>query len=252
MRAIEHAVNITRAVRKEKIEFPVDIVAPGLRSAEMSRTLIIGASGGIGSALKEAAKGQVTGLSRSADGLDLTDERSVEAALAGLSGPYDQIIVATGALVIDGAEPEKTLRGVTSDALQAQYLLNAIGPMMVLKHGVHLLPKDRRSVFAVLSARVGSIGDNRMGGWYSYRAAKAGLNQLIHSAAIELARSHKQSICVCLHPGTVATPFTAAYAGRHKTVPPHEAAANLLSVLEGLTPADTGRFFDYSGAQVPW
>lgn len=218
----------------------------------MTNTLIIGASGGIGRALSDAAGGEVTGLSRSADGLDLTDEASIEAALSALDGPYARIIVATGALVIDEAEPEKTLRSATPEALMAQYQLNAIGPLMVLKHAQHLLPKNQRSVFAVLSARVGSIGDNRMGGWYSYRAAKAGLNQLIHSAAIELSRSHKQSICVCLHPGTVATPFTAAYAGRHKTTPPEEAAANLLSVLDGLSPTDTGRFFDYSGAEVPW
>lgn len=221
----------------------------------MNRALIVGASGGIGAALGDhlrEAGFDVTGLSRSADGLDLTDETSIARLMGGLEGQFDLIIVATGALVIDGAQPEKTFRTASPQALLAQYHVNAIGPLMVLKHSAHLLPKDRRSVFAVLSARVGSIGDNRMGGWYSYRAAKAGVNQLIHSAAIELSRSHKQAICVCLHPGTVATPFTAAYASRHQTQPAPDAAASLLAVLDGLGPEQTGGFFDYAGKEIPW
>ena len=130
--------------------------------------------------------------------------------------------------------------------------VNALGPMLVLKHGLRLLPKDAPAVFAALSARVGSIGDNNIGGWHSYRAAKAALNQLIHGAAIEMKRTHKQVTAVCLHPGTVETPFTAKYAGRHKTVPASEAAANLVNVIEGLTPAQSGGFFDYAGKEIPW
>jgi NAD(P)-dependent dehydrogenase (short-subunit alcohol dehydrogenase family) len=107
-------------------------------------------------------------------------------------------------------------------------------------------------VFAALSARVGSIGDNRIGGWYAYRAAKAALNQIVHTGAIELARSHRQAVCVALHPGTVATRFTEKYAGRHPTVAPEQAAANLLSVIDGLGPDQTGRFFDWAGTPVPW
>ncbi|MEQ3626058.1 MAG: SDR family NAD(P)-dependent oxidoreductase [Celeribacter sp.] len=221
----------------------------------MAKTLVIGASGGIGAALCTALRDagqQVTALSRRDTGIDLTDEASIRDALASLEPPYSQIIVATGALVIDGAEPEKTLRDLDPTALAAQYQLNAIGPALVLKHALRLLPRDERTVFAALSARVGSIGDNRLGGWYGYRAAKAGLNALIHGGAIEVARSHPQAICVCLHPGTVATEFTRAYAGRHPTVPPAEAAANLLRVMEGLTPADSGGFHDWAGATVPW
>ncbi|MBT5473980.1 MAG: C factor, cell signaling protein, partial [Rhodobacteraceae bacterium] len=101
-------------------------------------------------------------------------------------------------------------------------------------------------------ARVGSIGDNKIGGWYSYRAAKAALNQIIHTGAIELARTHKQAVCVALHPGTVQTPFTAKYLGRHPSVPAAQAALNLLSVLEGLGPDKTGQFFDWAGKPVPW
>ncbi|WP_299842011.1 SDR family NAD(P)-dependent oxidoreductase [uncultured Roseovarius sp.] len=221
----------------------------------MEKALIIGASGGIGSAIAAALKARgvaVTELSRRGDGLDVTDETSVAAALGGLAGPYDLIFVASGALEIDGAAPEKTLQSVTAQAMADQFAVNCIGPSLVLKHGMHLLPRKGRAVFAALSARVGSIGDNRLGGWYSYRTAKAALNQMIHTAAIELGRSHKDAICVCLHPGTVATDFTAKYAGRHKTVPPAEAAQNLLAVIDGLGTGDTGQFFDWAGKPVTW
>lgn len=224
-------------------------------SRVMDKALIIGASGAIGSALVAASESRgvaVTALSRSADGLDVTDEGSVEAALGRLEGPFDLVIVATGALEIDGAAPEKALREVTARAMMDQFALNCVGPSLVLKHAVRLLPRDRRAVFAALSARVGSIGDNRFGGWYSYRTAKAALNQMIHTGAIELARSHRAAICVALHPGTVASPLTEKYLGRHPAVAPGEAAENLLSVIGGLTPAETGQFFDWQGKRVPW
>lgn len=221
----------------------------------MDKALILGDTGGIGAATAKALRARgvsVTGLSRSRDGLDMTDESSIEAALATLDGPFDLIFVATGALEIDGAEPEKALSALSGKALADQYALNAIGPVLALKHAVPLLPRDRSAVFAALSARVGSIGDNRLGGWYSYRAAKAGLNALLHGASVELARSHKHLACVCLHPGTVATDFTTKYAGRHPTVAPDKAAARLLAVIEGLTAADSGRFYDYAGKEIPW
>lgn len=221
----------------------------------MENALIIGASGGIGAALSHAlaARGvAVTGLSRSADGLDITDEASVEARLGALTGPFDLVFVATGALELNGMGPEKSLKHITPDAMMDQFRLNCMGPALVLKHAVRLLPRDTRSVFAALSARVGSIGDNGYGGWYSYRTAKAALNQMVHTGAIELARSHKHAICVSLHPGTVETPLTEKYARGHPTVPASEAARNLLSVLDGLTPAETGLFFDWKGERVPW
>ncbi len=221
----------------------------------MGHTLIIGASGGIGSALAEAfdARGDiVTGLSRSEDGLDVTDEASVEAALGQLSGPFEHVLVTTGALEIDGAKPEKALKQVTAEAMLDQFALNCIGPSLVLKHAVRLLPRDRRAVFAALSARVGSIGDNGYGGWYSYRTAKAALNQMIHTGAIELSRSHRSAICVALHPGTVATAFTEKYLGRHPSVTPQEAAQNLVGVIDALTAEDTGLFYDWQGKRVAW
>ncbi len=221
----------------------------------MERALVIGDSGGIGRAVAQELAGRgasVVGLSRSRDGLDLTDEASIKAALATVQGPFDLIFVATGALVIDGAQPEKSLRQITPKALGDQFALNAAGPALVLKHAVPLLPRRASAVFAVLSARVGSIGDNRLGGWYAYRAAKAALNQLMHGAAVELARSHRQLCVACLHPGTVATSFTRDYADRHPTVSPQEAATRLVDVLAGLGPDQTGGFYDYAMAEIPW
>jgi len=221
----------------------------------MNRALVIGASGGIGGAVLgelEARGWTVEVLSRSHDGFDVTDEASVERGIGAVEGAFDLVFVATGALEIDGAEPEKTISAVTQKALVDQFALNAVGPFLVLKHGLHLLPKDRPATFAALSARVGSIGDNVIGGWASYRTAKAALNQLLHTAAIELRRSHKQAIVLALHPGTVETDFTAKYAGRHKTVPPGEAARNLVDVVERAGPEHTGRFFDYAFREIVW
>ena len=220
-----------------------------------ARVLVIGASGGIGAALAAACRSRgdaVTTLSRSADGFDVTDEAAVRSGLERLTSPVDAVIVATGALEIGGATPEKTIKAVTRKAMMDQFVLNAGGPALVLRHAEQLLPRDKRAVFAVLSARVGSIGDNRLGGWISYRSAKAAVNQIVHTAAIELRRSHPQSICVALHPGTVETAFTKKYVGRHPAVPASEAADNLLTVIDGLTPADSGGFFDWAGKAVAW
>jgi NAD(P)-dependent dehydrogenase (short-subunit alcohol dehydrogenase family) len=221
----------------------------------MDRFLIIGASGGVGSALSAelASQGvEVVGLSRSADGFDITDEAVVEAYLSALEGPFDGLIVASGALEIAGVAPEKTIRAVSAQAMADQFAVNAIGPALVLRHAGRLLPRAGRSVCAVLTARVGSIGDNRIGGWTSYRAAKAAANQIVHTTAIELARTHPELVCVALHPGTVETPFTAKYLGRHPAVPAAQAARNLVGVLTGLEPAQTGGYFDYAGEEIVW
>lgn len=216
--------------------------------------LVIGASGGIGSALAATlgASADVATLSRRDDGLDVRSQASVDAALGALPGPFDLILVATGALMVDGQRPEKALKEVSETSLRDQWEVNALGPALILRHAPRLLPRDRRAVVAVLSARVGSIGDNALGGWYGYRAAKAAVNQIVHTAAIEIARTHKQAICVALHPGTVATPFTRDFVSPRRATPPETAAANLLSVIDGLTPAQSGGFFDYAGRQVPW
>jgi NAD(P)-dependent dehydrogenase (short-subunit alcohol dehydrogenase family) len=220
-----------------------------------ARALVIGASGGIGAAMAAAlaARGdQVTGLSRRDDGLDVTDEASIARTISALQGPFQTVIVATGALVIDGARPEKTLKAVEAGGMAAQFALNAMGPMLVLKHALQVMPKDRPCRFAVLSARVGSIGENALGGWYSYRTAKAALNQLIHTAAIEVARSHPLAVLALLHPGTVDTPFTAAYQPAYEKLSPAQSAAALLGVLDQLIPAQSGGFFDYRGEVIAW
>jgi NAD(P)-dependent dehydrogenase (short-subunit alcohol dehydrogenase family) len=218
------------------------------------RSLVVGASGGIGSALVAAlqGRGEVVGLSRSRDGLEVTDEASVARVLGAVEGPFDLVVVATGALVIDGVGPEKTLRAVTAEALAAQFAVNAIGPALIMKHALRLLPRDRVARLAVLSARVGSIGDNQLGGWYGYRAAKAALNQLVRTAAIEARRTHPQSVFVSLHPGTVETGLAPALRAGHASVSPEVAAGNLLRVLDGLGPEQSGEFYDWKGEVVAW
>jgi nucleoside-diphosphate-sugar epimerase len=197
----------------------------------VARNLVIGVSGGIGGAVAAAlaARGEaVTGLSRSRDGLDVTDEASVARVLGALDAPFQRVIVATGALEIAGTGPEKSLRAVNPAALAAQFALNAAGPVLVLKHALRLMPRDAPARFAALSARV------------------------VHTAAIEIARTHRQAVVVCLHPGTVATAFGAAQRGSHPALAPEESAGHLLAVLDRLSPADTGGFFDWQGARVPW
>ena len=218
------------------------------------RALVIGASGGIGAALVTAlsARGEVVGLSRRGEGLDVTDEASVAAALGALQPGFDLIVVATGALMIGGVGPEKTLKAVTAEGLSRAFLVNAVGPALVMKHAVRLMRRDALCRMAVLSARVGSIGDNGLGGWYGYRAAKAALNQLVRTAAVEALRTHPQSVLVALHPGTVETGLAPDLRAGHPAVTPEVAAANLLRVLEGLGPSDTGGFFDWKGEVVPW
>lgn len=221
----------------------------------MKRALVIGASGGIGAAVADAlaATGaEVRRLSRRDDGFDITDEANIADTFHKISGDFDLIFLATGGLQIGGYGPEKSLRQISAAALSAQFALNAIGPALILKHALPMLPRDRPGRFGVISARVGSIGDNHLGGWYGYRAAKAALNQIVHSAAIEMARTHKQAICVALHPGTVKTALTADFTANRPAVSPAIAAMRLLKVLDGLTPSDTGGFFDWAGKVIPW
>ncbi|WEO71570.1 SDR family NAD(P)-dependent oxidoreductase [Agrobacterium vitis] len=222
--------------------------------------LVIGASGGIGSALcailgSDSACREVVTLSRRENGFDLMEEASIAACaerLAGQDQSFDLIICATGALTINGVGPEKAIKAVTSEAMAAQFALNAIGPALVLKYFTPLLVKNSRSLMGFLSARVGSIGDNRLGGWISYRASKAALNQIVHTSAIEIARSRPQSVIVSLHPGSVDTGLSANFAAGHERFAPDHSAGLLLSVLDILSPAQTGGFFAYDGSVIEW
>lgn len=219
------------------------------------RAIVIGASGGIGNAVAGALENrgaEVVRLSRSGTGLDLCREASIAEAASGLNGPFDLILDTTGALEIGGNGPEKTIAAIEPEAMTAQFAVNAIGPALLLKHFHPLLPREGRAVFATLSARVGSIGDNGLGGWISYRAAKAALNQIVRTAAIEIARKRPEAVIVALHPGTVQSALTRKYVGRHPSVPPEEAARNLLAVIDGLGPNESGGFFAWDGKAVPW
>lgn len=221
--------------------------------------MVIGASGGIGSALTRALQAhgtEVVGTSRTAlqghIALDLTDEGSIAAA-ARVVGPVDLVVVASGILAPPGSSPERSLRDLDAATLNTVMAVNAVGPALILRHFVPLLPKDRRAAVAMLGARVGSIGDNRLGGWYGYRASKAALAMIVRSAAIELARSHPRAFVCALHPGTVATALSEPFLSPRRTrevFTPEQAAQHLLAVLAGLTPHDSGGHFAWDGSLI--
>ena len=224
--------------------------------------VVIGATGGVGAALVDALQGEscfgrVLALSRrSAPPLDLLDEDSIArcASLAAGTGlPLRLVLDATGVLHSAGSQPEKTLQQISPAAMAQAFAINAIGPALLMKHFLPLLPRDGKSVFATLSAKVGSIGDNRLGGWYSYRASKAALNQLVHTAAIELRRRQPHAICISLHPGTVDTPLSQPFAKTGLNVVAAETAARrLLDVVDNLDADCSGGFFNHDGSPLPW
>jgi len=187
---------------------------------------------------------------------DLTDETSIaDAARLISAAPLDLVIVASGALTLeDGTGPERSLKQVKADTMSDLFAINTIGPALVAKHFLPLLPRDRSSVFAALSARVGSISDNRIGGWHSYRASKAALNMLIRNYAIEMGRTHKLASVIGLHPGTVDSALSEPFQGNlppGQLTAPADAANNLLHVLAKITPQDSGKVFDWKGEEVP-
>lgn len=220
--------------------------------------VIIGASGGIGSALcarlqQEPHVGEVIALSRSEGQIDLLDETSIEKAAQQLQGkPIQLLICATGVLDVDGHPPEKSLKQVDPDIMLREFSINAVGPALIAKHFLPLLDRKERAIVAFLSARVGSIEDNRLGGWISYRASKAALNQIVRTASIEYARTHPEIVLTAIHPGTVRTNLSKPYAGGHRTVSPDEAAASILSTLNALDPEESGTFIAYDGSAIPW
>lgn len=232
------------------------------------RAVVIGAGGGIGAALVQrlmadpgvahvsacARQPLASGIGHAQHALDITDEPSI-AAVASTIGAVDLVLVATGLLHGPGIQPEKTWRSIDPTALMELYRVNAVGPMLVAKHFLPLLPRQGRSLFAAISAKVGSIEDNRLGGWYGYRAAKAALNQLLKTAAIELVRTRPDAVVAALHPGTVTTRLSEPFRGgvsAESLVTPDISANNLLTVLGQLGPADSGGLFAWSGQRLPY
>lgn len=223
---------------------------------------VFGANGGIGQGLinqltAEGQFSQVLGFSRSGgSAFDITDEASIEQVVSEMRPYADRlrlVIDATGVLDGSGCFAEKTWRQLDAAAMAKTFAVNAIGPALLMKHVLPLLPTASRCVFATLSARVGSIGDNHLGGWYSYRASKAALNQLVRTAAIELRRTRPQAICVAVHPGTVATRLSERYTKAGLAVQsPATAAKRMLDMLENLKPEASGGFFDVFGRPITW
>ncbi|RUN75261.1 SDR family NAD(P)-dependent oxidoreductase [Sphingomonas sp. TF3] len=227
--------------------------------------VIIGASGGIGAALEaalidEATFEKVHGFARSRTGaqhLDLLDEASIAAAAAHVAkGPAPTlVIVATGLLHAGERGPEKAMRELDPAWLAETYAINAIGPALVAKHFLPIMPRTGRAVFAALSARVGSISDNKLGGWHGYRASKAALNMLMRGIAIEEKRRNDRTIVVTLHPGTVDTALSRPFQGNvqaGRLFTPDRAALQLLDTIEELKAPDSGKLFDFEGKEVPF
>ena len=228
--------------------------------------LVIGAGGGIGAAMlaqlgSDANFTRAVGLSRSSEvSIDYLHPDSIANAaqyVADLCGSANLqlrlLIVATGFLHGEQGQPERSFANLDAAYLDHVFKINTLGPALVMKHFLPLLPKTGRCVAGFLSARVGSIGDNALGGWYGYRASKAARNQLVKTASIELSRRNKDSICVSLHPGTVATELSQPFAKTGLNVrPARQAASDLLAVLAALTPLNTGTLIDYQGQTLPF
>ena len=231
-----------------------------------SMAVIIGSGGGLGAALlagleADASYTRVVGLSRSTEvSVNYLDESSIAGAAAFVASQCAAsdlelrlLVVATGFLHGEQGQPERSFSHLDSAYLEQVFKINTLGPALVIKHFLPLLPKTGRCVAGFVSAKVGSISDNALGGWYGYRASKAALNQLVKTAAIELKRRNTQSICVALHPGTVDTALSQPFAKTGlKVRPAKEAAADLLRVIHALTPVDTGALIDYHGQTLPF
>ena len=227
-----------------------------------SVAVVLGSSGGIGRAIRDKLVKKkifydvISASRETSPKVDLKSERSIidlAEAIKKTDRELRLVVDATGLLHNENIFPEKNLRSLTHEALLENFLVNAIGPVLCLKHLSALFPREGKSVFVSLSARVGSVGDNHLGGWYSYRASKTALNQLIKTASIELARGLPDHVSVAVHPGTVATKLSKPFSKAGlKLLTPDEAAAKLWKVIESLESSDTGKFFDNEKRPIPW
>ncbi len=221
------------------------------------RALVIGDTGSIGSALKDLLNtligpSRVNGISRSRDGLDLMKPQTIPMVASKQSGSFRLIIDATGALEIAGKEPEKSISSMEYNNMARHFEVNAIGPAMLIKYFHKFLPREGKAIFVTLSARLGSTTDNTLGGWISYRASKAALNQIVKTSSIEIARKSPNVICLAMHPGTVKSKLTQKYVSNYPHVMPEQAALNIIKVLSDMKFDKSGGFFDYNGKSIPW
>ena len=220
------------------------------------RALVFGASGGIGQAFSRFLEDKlgsenVVNVSRSFDGFEISDEEKISKFSESIEGTFNLIINATGVLQTTEEGPEKTINVVKQKSMIDMMTINAIGPALLLKNFSKKLDKTKFSVFVNLSARVGSITDNRLGGWISYRSSKAALNQIIKTSSIEINRRNKNAICVGLHPGTVKTRFTEKFQNTTETISPDESVKMMMKVVENLSVDDNGYCFAYDGKVIP-
>ena len=220
------------------------------------RALVFGASGGIGQAFSRFLESKlgsenVVKISRSFDGFEISDEEKIFKLSESIEGSFNLIINATGVLQTTEEGPEKTINVVKQKSMIDMMTINAIGPALLLKNFSKKLDKTKFSVFVNLSARVGSITDNRLGGWISYRSSKAALNQIIKTSSIEINRRNKNAICVGLHPGTVKTKFTEKFQNTTETISPEESVEMMMKVVENLSVDDNGYCFAYDGKVIP-
>jgi len=236
----------------------------------MENIAVVGSAGSIGGAMVELLrqkypKAQLSLMARAcveatdpqitSYNIDLLDEESIEIASSQIDAPLDFVFVATGMLQNDKVRPEKSLRDLSAENFLRLFHVNTIGPALLAKHFLPKLSQNSRSVFATLSARVGSIHDNRLGGWYGYRASKAALNMVVKSASIEMARKNKNAIIVGLHPGTVDSPLSKPFQGNvpeGKLFSADYAAKKLLAVVENLKQNQTGGVYAWDGRPIPY
>lgn len=257
---VSHAIIIPRSTIDQKVSVTMASIPQMLESFPQGfRALVIGASGGIGAAILQLLAddprcGLAIGLGRTTvPAIDFDDEDSIQRCAEGVAaqGPFHLIVNASGVLKGDDFGPEKSLDQLGYRQMSQVFRTNTFGPALVVAHFAPLLAGDR-SVLAVLSAKVGSIGDNRLGGWYSYRASKAALNMMVKTASIEIRRKNPRAVLLALHPGTVSTQLSAPFRGAEIGRPAPDAAADLLQVIDRSGPDDSGGFFSYSGEPLPW
>lgn len=223
------------------------------------RALVIGSSGTIGAAFVELLSNDpacagVVGVHRHSDpSLDYQYSDSIEACATALAsqGPFQFIINTVGVLHSDSWMPEKRLEDLNAEQLSELMKINAIGPALTIRHFSKLLdPKS--SIMVTLSAKVGSIEDNRLGGWYSYRASKAALNMIIKTASIEFARTKPNTALIAMHPGTVNSRLSKPFRGEQIGRPASVAVSDMWRVIQNLKSEDSGSFLSYSGENLPW